>query len=250
MNEKTWRSATAAPLMVASVVYLVAYSWRVISDASGPYATFANALVYVAWAMFIVDYLVRLVLAQHRWLWFRTHIADLVITIIPVLRLVRLMRVFTELPGVHRTRAGAVRNRLTVYSLGSVVVLLYIGSLQALDVERNAPGATIVSFGDAVWWACVTATTTGYGDYTPVTVPGRMVGVLLMFGGVALTGVITAIFASWVMDRAAQRRAAGERDDSGDPATRGQIREIQEQLAALAAAQSGGTKPDGPVPDA
>lgn len=236
--------------MVASVVFLVAYSWRVISDATGPYAVFATVLVDIAWAMFIIDYLVRLSIAPDRWQWFHTHIPDLVVTILPVLRLVRLLRVFTELPGVRRTRAGAVRNRLTVYSLGSVAVLIYIASLQVLDVERNAPGATIVSFGDAIWWSCVTATTTGYGDYTPVTVPGRTIGVLLMFAGVALTGVITAILASWVMDRAAQRREhhqdgdSGRGDDSDAPATRAQIRELQAQLAAFAAAQPGAATTD------
>ena len=36
------------------------------------------------------------------------------------------------------------------------------------------------SFGDALWWAVVTATTTGYGDMFPVTPGGRVVAVVLM----------------------------------------------------------------------
>lgn len=36
------------------------------------------------------------------------------------------------------------------------------------------------SFGDALWWAVVTATTTGYGDMFPVTPGGRVVAVALM----------------------------------------------------------------------
>lgn len=199
--ERAWHRFTRIPLPVASVVYLVAYSWKVIADLSGTSAEVLIILILLSWAVFIVNYIVRLVLAPQKWLWFRTHPAELAFAVIPVLRIVLVLRVFTVLPGVTRSRSSERRNRLAVYGVGAVFILVYLGALFVLDVERNAPGATIVSFGDAIWWACTTATTTGYGDYTPVTVPGRTIGVCLMFGGLTLIGILTASLSSWVAER-------------------------------------------------
>jgi voltage-gated potassium channel len=209
--ERAWRRFTRIPLPVASVVYLVAYSWKVIADLQGSSALALVAVILISWAVFIVNYLVRLSLSPHKWTWFRTHPAELAFALIPVLRIVLVLRVFTDLPGFSHSRSSLRRNRLAVYGVGSVIILIYLGALFVLDVERNAPGATIVSFGDAIWWACTTATTTGYGDYTPVTIPGRTIGVCLMFGGLTLIGILTASLSSWV----AERNRPQPRDDNG-----------------------------------
>ena len=48
---------------------------------------------------------------------------------------------------------------------------------------------------DALWWTFSTATTTGYGDITPVTHAGKILGILLMLVGLALFSMYTALFA-------------------------------------------------------
>ena len=234
VNEATWKKHTEVPLIIAGFAYLVAYSWRVIADLSGPARIVATSVVLVTWAMFIIDYLVRLFMAERRGVWFRTHLAALTFALIPVLRLVRLLRFATLLPGLRSTRGDRLRTEIMVYGAGAAVILIYISSLAVLELERHAPDATITSFGIAIWWACVTVTTTGFGDYTPVTDGGRIVGVGLMFGGVALAGIITATLASLVVELASRH------NDDREPATRAQMRELMAKVDALTAAAAGG----------
>jgi voltage-gated potassium channel len=61
--------------------------------------------------------------------------------------------------------------------------------------------SNIKTIGDSVWWTFVTSTTVGYGDFYPVSFMGRFVGVLLMFFGVSLVGIITGNIASLLVER-------------------------------------------------
>jgi voltage-gated potassium channel len=109
---------------------------------------------------------------------------------------------------MHRFGGNALRGRVLTYVLGSAGLLIYAGALAVLDVEENAPGSNLTTFGDAVWWAMTTITTVGYGDHYPVTVLGRCVAAGLMIGGVAVLGVVTASVASWMVQSVAEENAA------------------------------------------
>lgn len=57
----------------------------------------------------------------------------------------------------------------------------------------------IRGFIDALWWGFSTATTTGYGDITPITTQGKFLGILLMLTGMALFAMFTALFADTII---------------------------------------------------
>ena len=75
-------------------------------------------------------------------------------------------------------------------------------------------------------------TTVGYGDRYPVTDTGRMVAVGLewLLSGIALLGIVTATFASWLIDR------VSEVDEAAQAATRADIAALSAQVAELRAA--------------
>lgn len=70
-----------------------------------------------------------------------------------------------------------------------------------VKVEDSHRSSNIKTLKDAVWWAFVTSTTVGYGDYYPRSVAGRFSGILLMFFGVAFVGVITGNIASALVEK-------------------------------------------------
>ena len=225
-NERTerWSGLTYWPLAIAAAVFLVTYTAHVIGDLQAPWASATTTTIIVIWVMFVVDYVVKLRLSDNRRLWFRTHKFDLVLAVIPPLRPVRLLDAFTKLASFTRTAGNSIRARLLIYGVGSALLLMWYISLIVLQSERYAPGATIRSFGDAVWWAFCTVTTVGYGDYVPVTIPGRIAAVFLMAGGVVLVGLVVATISSWVVERASRGH------DDAVPASRGDIRALTAEL--------------------
>lgn len=107
-----------------------------------------------------------------------------------------------------------------------------MAALAILDAERGAEGSNIGSFRDALWWAFATVTTVGYGDRFPVTVGGRGVAVGLMLAGIALIGVVTATFASWLIERVAEVEEEGQQATRRDVAVLSrQIEELRSELA-------------------
>ena len=193
-----WQRMTEWPLTVLALVFLLAYSWEVLART---HVSLCETTINVIWIVFIVDYVVSISLAHDRKTWFKNNLLLLVSIMLPIFRPLRLLRLVAVLNVLNRTSGMAVRGRITLYVCSSVILLIYVGSLAELDVERNAPGATITDFGKAIWWAFVTTTTVGYGDMSPVPWQGKCIAVGLMIAGIALISVITATLASWIVDR-------------------------------------------------
>ena len=58
------------------------------------------------------------------------------------------------------------------------------------SAEHSNPKGNIHSMGEALWFSLVTLSTVGYGDHYPVTVWGKVFGVVLMIGSLGLTGYV------------------------------------------------------------
>ena len=224
---RAWERATEWPLTGAAVVFLGAYAWEVLTNAQGGAKNAAELVIDAVWALFGVDYLVRLALAPNRGHWFLHHLPDLAVIALPVLRPLRLLRLVTLVSIMQRSAGTALRGRITLYTAGSASLLIFTSALATLDAERHEPGSSIRTFGQALWWALTTFTTVGYGDSVPVSTQGRFIAALLMIGGVALAGVVTATLASWIVSLVEEENAEQE------AATQAQVAALQQQVSEL-----------------
>lgn len=83
--------------------------------------------------------------------------------------------------------------------------LVFLGGLGYLLTESIEERNLLEHFGEGLWWALVTVTTVGYGDVTPKTVAGRLVGAALMVGGLVSFSLVTATVASIFIERKFRR---------------------------------------------
>ncbi len=202
-REIRWDNATTWPMIVLSLVFLVAYSVMILDDQPfrGTIDLFILAIITVTYIAFIVDFFVRMHLSEHRVRFVRNNLIDLFSLLVPLLRPLLLLEYLGRIRLFSGGSGSSLRARITIYAGGSAVLFIYVIALAVLACERHAPGATIVSFGDSLWWAMCTVSTVGYGDMVPVTIPGRIFAVMLMLGGVAIVGAATATIVSAMNER-------------------------------------------------
>lgn len=191
--------------MLLGFAYLIIYSVQVLAQPE-PQAYAALEAVSVAiYVVFVIDLLVRIVIAGRALLtlegvirFIKVNWLAIAATLLPALRSLRVLRVIVVLRGVTPFMSSRA-NKLGMVVGVTLPLILYTAALSALEAERNAEGANILTFSDAIWWSIASVTTVGYGDRFPVTDDGRVTATLLLLVGIGLFSALTALLAAWVM---------------------------------------------------
>lgn len=209
-----WERTSEIPLLLLAAAFLVAYAWPVVNpNLNTDLATVLDVASWTVWLVFALDFVVRLVLADDRWLYTRRHWYDVALIALPMLRPLRLLRLLALARILNRSAAGSMVGRVSTYAVGTSMMAVLLAALAVLDAEQNTEEANITTIGDALWWAATTVTTVGYGDRYPVTTTGRIVAVVLMVVGIATLGAVTAAIAAWMISQV-QRNDEHERSQA------------------------------------
>ncbi len=227
-----WDRRTRWVIVVAAIAPMIT-AWAI-----GDRETAAQTIVdFVSWGIFVVDLLVRLSI-NRRYLLSFTGMFDLGIVLLTfpwyvlpgvggtqfmtVFRTARLLRLFSAIRIGHRAVIAFRR-------LGKLGVWLAVISIVAAGIvlRNEPPESGFEDWGDAIWWALVSFTTVGYGDFYPVTPMGRLAGVLMMLAGLAALGSVAGVFGSMF--------GGSDEEDEASPEQRilHELRELRIEVAAL-----------------
>src|SRR3974377_2054824 len=84
--------AVDGPMMVLTILWIPVLIIPLVTSVHGEVDESLVAIDYTIWALFVVEYFVKLYLAPERWRYVKTHILDLIIVVVPFFRPLRVAR--------------------------------------------------------------------------------------------------------------------------------------------------------------
>jgi voltage-gated potassium channel len=209
------------PLALASLALVLVAVIELTGEVSGPWETRLATLGWVLWGLFFVEFAVKFALAPVKRYYLREHWLDVLIVLLPFLRVLRVVQATRALPtfrllvfggrGSQSTLALLRRRRLGQLAIISAMVIL-IGAALGFLLEAGKPGSRIEDFGDALWWSAALVTTIG-SDLYPVTAAGRILSFLIMIYAIGIfTYFIGSVASVLVAFDASQRGKPEDKD--------------------------------------
>jgi len=196
------------------ILSLVTFSIETLPDLSESTRQLLHAIEAGTVAVFTVEYLVRLYLAERRLAYIFSFygLVDL-IAIAPfyiaagvdlrsvrllwalrLLRVLKLVRYSKAIGRFHRALA-IVREELILFTVVAAV-FLYLAAVGIYYFEHEAQPDDFRSIFHSLWWALSTLTTVGYGDIYPITLGGRIFTFFVLAIGLGIVAVPTGLVAS------------------------------------------------------
>ena len=86
-------------------------------------------------------------------------------------------------------------------SLVIIVVIMLAASLGMYSVEHSAQPDKFTNAFSGMWWSVSALLTVGYGDIYPVTVVGKIMGILIAFLGVGVVAIPTGIISAGFVEQ-------------------------------------------------
>ncbi len=205
-----------APMIFLGFVWLVLLVIELIWGLNKP----LEYLSLTIWVIFIIDFVIKLILAPVKFDFVKKNWLTAISLIIPALRVFRIfrfVRLLRGLRGIRLVRLVSSLNR-SMKSLGAtmkrrafgyvfmITLLVTFAGAAGMYALEN-PNAGFNSYGMALWWTAMRVITAG-NEFNPSTPEGRGLAFLIAVFGYTIFGYVTATFATFFIGRDAKEQEA------------------------------------------
>lgn len=128
-----------------------------------------------------------------------------------VLRLVRLLKISHYSSALEDLFSAVYEERRSfAAALYLMAIALFLSSSMMYLAEYEVQPENFRSIPKTMWWSLITLTTVGYGDVSPITPLGQVIGAFTALMGVCTVALLTGIVASAFSSQMARREAIFE----------------------------------------
>ena len=125
-----------------------------------------------------------------------------------VLRLLRLLKISHYSSALEDLWSAIKHERSSfIAALYLFAIALFFSSAMMYVAENNAQPDKFKSIPETMWWSLITLTTVGYGDVSPLTPLGKIIGAVTAIMGVCVVALLTGIVANAFANQVATRKA-------------------------------------------
>ena len=201
-------------IQILIILSLVCFTIETVSGLQPETYELLNILEIVFVGIFTLEYVARIYFSKQKlkFIFSFFGLIDL-IAILPfylslgfdlrTIRAVRFIRVFRLLKLTRYNKAvnflrdafRESKEELIVFSF-LASALLYLTSVGIYYFEKDLQPDEFGSVPQALWWSVVTLTSVGYGDVTPISTAGKIFTSIILFLGIGLISVPSAILVS------------------------------------------------------
>jgi voltage-gated potassium channel len=236
------------PMLLLSFVWL---ALRVL-ELTGNERPILGTLSTAIWAVFIVDFAVKLTLAPQKMTYLRRNWLTAIALLVPafrvfrVARVLRLLRYARAVRGLRLFRVVTSLNRgtralgstLSSHGFGYVVLMTllvtFAGAAGMVAFESGPEGGQLDSYGTALWWTAMIMTTMG-SEVWPKSLEGRLLCLALATYAFAVFGYVTAKIASYLVDSDAASGKAAIAGQQSIDALHAEVQQLRADLKSMVA---------------
>lgn len=131
-----------------------------------------------------------------------------------VARILRLFRINAYYDSLNVITEVILRKRQQLLSsVFIILVLMLASSLCMYSIEHPAQPEVFSNAFSGIWWSVSTLLTVGYGDIYPITVAGRIFGIIIAFLGVGIVAIPTGIISAGFVEQYSEFQSIDSKND-------------------------------------